>query len=183
MSDMRNPFLRKTSEERVIKAVERLKFDVQYALQAAMKKRSVDQAGLARRLGVTPARVSQMFADDANLRLDTVAKAFAVLDEEIFFYSETVPEIPRLIEPKKKTVGRRSWKGEFDREIAREAVRQEEESQERVRLETTETRRTRTSGSTEAGWKTVCTTLSAPPVQCAAANEWKKSRGGKCEAA
>jgi len=94
--EVRNPFLPRSPEDRVVEAVERLKFDVQYALQAAMKKRGVDQAELARRLGVTPARVSQMFADDANLRLNSVAKAFAVLDEDIEFSSASAPPVPRM---------------------------------------------------------------------------------------
>lgn len=100
-SIQRNPFLARTPEERVIEAVERLKFDVQYALQVAMKKRGVTQAELAERLGVTPARVSQMFAWGANPRVGTVAKAFAVLDEDIFFESETVPFAPRMGEEKR----------------------------------------------------------------------------------
>jgi len=90
---MNNPFEPRTDEERVIDAVERLKFDVQYALQAAMAKHDVKRSELAQRLGISKARVSQMFADDANLRLNTVAKAFAVLDEEIYFGSESVPPI------------------------------------------------------------------------------------------
>lgn len=90
---MADPFGPQTNEERIIDAVERLKFDVQYALQAAMAKHDVNRSELARRLGVSKSRVSQMFTDDANLRLNTVARAFAVLDEEIYFGSESVPPI------------------------------------------------------------------------------------------
>lgn len=68
-------FAPKNQNEEEIFAVEGLIFDVQIALQAEMKRRGISQKDLASMLGVSSARVSQLFNDDgANLTLATVAK-------------------------------------------------------------------------------------------------------------
>lgn len=73
-----------SNEEEEVFAVEDLIFDVQIALQRAMREHGVSQSELANRLGVTPARVSQMFADSgANLTLETVAKIAIALETTV----------------------------------------------------------------------------------------------------
>lgn len=67
-------------------AVEALVFSVQIALQRAMTRKGVSNRDLAERLGMTPARVSQIFATKgANLTLKTIARIQHALGEEFEF--------------------------------------------------------------------------------------------------
>jgi transcriptional regulator with XRE-family HTH domain len=67
-----------------IHAEEAFVVDVQCSLHAALKKSKLRQKDLAAMLGVSEARVSQMFSDEApNLTLRTVAAAFHVLGKDI----------------------------------------------------------------------------------------------------
>ncbi|WP_029934556.1 helix-turn-helix domain-containing protein [Sphingomonas sp. UNC305MFCol5.2] len=64
----------------VIKAQEDLIVDVQTGIARALRERGLKQIDLAERLGVSQARVSQMFGDGAhNLTLRTLAKIYYVL--------------------------------------------------------------------------------------------------------
>ena len=73
----------KMTQDEMISAEEELIVDVQVAIHSLMLDRGLSRADLARELGVSQARVSQMFSDDAkNLTLRTVAKIFRVLGQE-----------------------------------------------------------------------------------------------------
>ncbi len=73
----------KMTQDEMISAEEELIVDVQVAIHTLMLDRGLSRADLARELGVSQARVSQMFSDDAkNLTLRTVAKIFRVLGQE-----------------------------------------------------------------------------------------------------
>jgi len=55
--------------------------NVQLAIEAAMKAQDITQADLAKRLGISEARVSQMLADNgSNLRARTIARIACALD-------------------------------------------------------------------------------------------------------
>lgn len=76
--------------EKEIFALESLVFSVQVALQRAMTKQGVSAKELAERLGMTPARVSQIFSDKGpNLTLRTIAKIQAALGEDFAFVSKS----------------------------------------------------------------------------------------------
>ncbi len=67
----------------MISAEETLIADVQVAVHNLMLDRSLSRADLARALGVSQARVAQMFSDSApNLTLRTLARVFRVLGQE-----------------------------------------------------------------------------------------------------
>lgn len=67
-------------------AIENLVFSVQVALQRAMNKRGVSNKALAERLGMSPARVSQIFSSSGpNLTLKTIAKIAHALEEDFEF--------------------------------------------------------------------------------------------------
>lgn len=57
--------------------------EVQYTISVMLKEKGVSRSEFARRLGVSPAAVSQMLGDEgANLTSRTIAKAFIALGEE-----------------------------------------------------------------------------------------------------
>jgi transcriptional regulator with XRE-family HTH domain len=63
-----------------VQAQEDLVVQVQVSVLRAMRERGIKQAELAQRLDVSPARVSQMFGDEArNLTVRTIAKIYHVL--------------------------------------------------------------------------------------------------------
>jgi len=67
----------------MISAEEALIADVQFVIHNLMQDRSLSRADLARELGVSQARVTQMFSDSAkNLTLRTLARVFRVLGQE-----------------------------------------------------------------------------------------------------
>lgn len=69
--------------DEMIFAEEALIADVQFVIHNLMADRRLSRADLARELGVSQARVSQMFSDDAkNLTLRTLARIFRVLGQE-----------------------------------------------------------------------------------------------------
>lgn len=80
----------KDLQNKVIDAVENLKFDVQYAIQAAMKSKNVSQKELAQLMECSASNISQMLAADSNPNVATIAKALAVLSEDFAFASETL---------------------------------------------------------------------------------------------
>jgi transcriptional regulator with XRE-family HTH domain len=70
-------------------AVEDLVFSIQICLQNAMSERGVSQKDLADKLGLSPARVSQILSDQsANLTLRTIGRIAHALGEEF----ELVPK-------------------------------------------------------------------------------------------
>lgn len=67
-------------------AIEDLVFSVQVALQRAMNRKGVTNKQLAERLGMTPARVSQVFSSNGpNLTLKTIARIACALEEDFEF--------------------------------------------------------------------------------------------------
>jgi len=77
------------SEEAETFAIEAMVFAVQIALQKAMTRRGVGNKELAERLGMSPARVSQIFSTKgANLTLKTIARIQHALGEDFDFVSK-----------------------------------------------------------------------------------------------
>ncbi len=71
-------------------AIEALVFSVQIALQKAMQKNGVTNKELAERLGMSPARVSQVFSSNGpNLTLKTIARIQHALGEEFEILSKS----------------------------------------------------------------------------------------------
>ncbi|MDR6292371.1 transcriptional regulator with XRE-family HTH domain [Inquilinus ginsengisoli] len=82
-----------TDRAEIIEAEEAFVVDVQFCIQTLMNVKGWTQADLARALDVSPARVSQMFADDAHdLRLRTVARIFAAMGETCRLSNPTVED-------------------------------------------------------------------------------------------
>ena len=79
-----------TYDDKVINVLEDLKFDLQYAIRAAMKEKSVKSSDLARSLGVTAGRITQILAEDANPSLETIARVLAALDENVSIASDSL---------------------------------------------------------------------------------------------
>lgn len=77
-------------------AIEELVFSVQIALQKAMHKHGVTNKELAGRLGMSPARVSQIFSSNGpNLTLKTIARIQHALGEEFEFLSKSDIQAPK----------------------------------------------------------------------------------------
>ena len=77
-------------------AIEALVFSVQLALQKAMMKHGVSNKQLAEKLGMSPARVSQIFASNGpNLTLKTIARIQHALGDEFELVSKSDIETPR----------------------------------------------------------------------------------------
>ncbi|SPH19500.1 hypothetical protein ASD8599_00225 [Ascidiaceihabitans donghaensis] len=73
-------------EDKEAFAIESLVFSVQVSLQKIMNKRGVNNKDLAERLGMTPARVSQIFSSNGpNLTVKTIAKIVHALGDEFEF--------------------------------------------------------------------------------------------------
>jgi len=62
--------------------MEGLYLDLMEQVSVYMYDRDITQAELARRMAVSEARVSQLFADSSNLTLKTIAKMLIALDAE-----------------------------------------------------------------------------------------------------
>jgi transcriptional regulator with XRE-family HTH domain len=75
--------IRATPEGRRSIDRERLCFEATEVLCRLMEDRRVSSAELARRLGVTPARVSQLLSGSRNLTLASLAEAFHVLGRSV----------------------------------------------------------------------------------------------------
>jgi DNA-binding Xre family transcriptional regulator len=74
--------------------VESLVFSVQIALQRAMSKCGMTNKALAERLGMSPARVSQIFSTNGpNLTLRTIGKIMNALGEEFEFVPKCEVEV------------------------------------------------------------------------------------------
>ena len=68
--------------EREVFAVEAFRVDVQHRIQTVMNRKNVSQKKLAERLGVSEARVSQIFSSRSNMTLRFLARVFFALDDE-----------------------------------------------------------------------------------------------------
>ena len=69
-------------ERQLIEAEEDFLYDVQFGLQWLMREKGMTKAKLATELGVSRARVSQMFSESGNnLTLRTVGRIFRLLGE------------------------------------------------------------------------------------------------------
>ncbi|MDH3665013.1 MAG: helix-turn-helix domain-containing protein, partial [Alphaproteobacteria bacterium] len=73
----------RSEKERLIFAIEEMRVSVQWAIQEAMVDKGINRAELARRLGISAARVTQMLSEDANPRLETIAKVAFCLDVDL----------------------------------------------------------------------------------------------------
>lgn len=83
-------------EEKEAFAIESLVFSVQVALQKAMSKHGVTNKELAQRLGMSPARVSQVFSSNGpNLTLKTIARIQHALGEDFELISKSEIEAPK----------------------------------------------------------------------------------------
>lgn len=75
-----------TPEEEEDFAIEALVFSTQIALQKAMKRNGFSKKALAKKLDMSPARVSQIFATKgANLTVKTIARIAHALGEDFEF--------------------------------------------------------------------------------------------------
>ncbi|MSU88284.1 helix-turn-helix domain-containing protein [Rhodobacteraceae bacterium 2CG4] len=83
MSTLKDLFEPQNEEEREEDWIEELALSIQLALQACMNERGVSQKDLARKLGISAARVSQILSSQgANLTVRTIARISRALDEE-----------------------------------------------------------------------------------------------------
>jgi DNA-binding Xre family transcriptional regulator len=72
-----------TPQDEMIAAEEAVIADAQFVIHNLMADAGVSRADLARELGVSQARVTQMFSDEANnLTLRTLGRVFRVLGQE-----------------------------------------------------------------------------------------------------
>lgn len=72
--------------EREIAAIEALSVSVQLAIQKAMMDQGISQKALAERLGISPARVSQILSSHgSNLTIKTLGRIAAALGENFDF--------------------------------------------------------------------------------------------------
>ncbi len=95
-------FVAETDEAKEAFAIEDLVFSVQIALQKVMHKQGVGHKELAERLGMSPARVSQIFADNGpNLTLKTIARIQHALGKEFVFVEKCVLEKQKSVNERK----------------------------------------------------------------------------------
>lgn len=94
-------------EDRLEYAIDALVMSVQFALQKAMHENCISQKELATRIGVSPARVSQILSkEDGNLTLKTIGKISDALGEEFELFSlRDINEMKKEIKPKKENPG------------------------------------------------------------------------------
>lgn len=86
MSDHLQSLLPTNDDEGLVVSTELLVLSVQVALQKAMTKHGVTNAELATRLGMSVARVSQIFSEKGpNLTLKTIARVASALGENFEF--------------------------------------------------------------------------------------------------
>jgi transcriptional regulator with XRE-family HTH domain len=86
--------MERTIDEKMVVAEDTLIADVQFAIHNLLEAKRVSRATLARKLGVSEARISQLFCDEAkNLTLRTLARIFHVLGEEPQITSDTLRRI------------------------------------------------------------------------------------------
>lgn len=99
----------KNSEE--IAAVEKFLVETQFRLHQLMEKKNMSRKNLAEELGVSKARVSQLFGDRPNITLETLARIFFALQEPSGrVTSDTIQEILGELERELAVENMRAWK-------------------------------------------------------------------------
>lgn len=81
-----------SESEQEVFAVEAFRVDVQHRIQALMNRKGISQKQLAERLGVSKARVSQIFSHRSNMNVRFLARVFFVLDNECRLFLTFTPE-------------------------------------------------------------------------------------------
>lgn len=76
-------------------AAARLAADIEAELERAMRDSRMSQADLARALGITEGRVSQIVNSDGNLRIATIGKVFRALGFQARLQLEPVTQANR----------------------------------------------------------------------------------------
>jgi transcriptional regulator with XRE-family HTH domain len=71
----------KNEQERLVFAVEELRADLQLTIQEVMLSKGITRSDLAKRLGCSPANVTQLLAEDGNPTIETVARVFHALGD------------------------------------------------------------------------------------------------------
>lgn len=66
-------------DEMAVEAEENLVIDVQFLIQRLLNESGMSRADLARRVGISRARLTQMMKPDANLQLRTIARVLYAL--------------------------------------------------------------------------------------------------------
>ena len=82
----------KNRNEREIFAIENLRADLQYTLHNVMREKKVSRKELAKRLNCSQANVTQLLGDDANPTVETIARIFLALQDEILLTSKHLEE-------------------------------------------------------------------------------------------
>lgn len=77
----------RNEDEKEVFTVEGFRVDVQHRMQKLMNERGVDKKELAKRLAVSPARISQIFSDECNITIRMLARVFHALEDECFLSS------------------------------------------------------------------------------------------------
>jgi transcriptional regulator with XRE-family HTH domain len=75
------PFRPKNKSEARIFAEEEFRVDVQQTIHSLMLQKKLTQKGLAKALGVSEARVSQIFSESCNVTVRMLARIFFALGE------------------------------------------------------------------------------------------------------
>jgi DNA-binding phage protein len=66
-----------------IEAEENFLIDVQFLLQSVLTEKGMSRAALARKVGISKARLSQIFAAEANPTVKNCARLFHALGEDL----------------------------------------------------------------------------------------------------
>jgi plasmid maintenance system antidote protein VapI len=82
-----------SKNEELVFAVEELLADVQLAIQESMLELGVSRSDLAKRLGCSPANVTQLLSEEANLTVQTVARIFHALNMACEFHPKARTEV------------------------------------------------------------------------------------------
>jgi DNA-binding phage protein len=72
-----------TFDREIVKAEENLLIDFQFLLQGLLDKHNMSRADLARKTGLSKARLSQIFSSEANPTVKTLARVFHALGENL----------------------------------------------------------------------------------------------------
>lgn len=84
----------KVKDGKLIYAEESFIADVQFAIHNLLEAKGVSRADLARAMGVSEARISQLFSDNPrNLTLRTIARMFYAAGEEPQLTSKTLASL------------------------------------------------------------------------------------------
>lgn len=105
MANMREKMVENGNNEAAIYAEEGFIADVQFAIHNLLEAKQKSRADLARAMGVSDARISQLFSDNPrNLTLRTIARVFHALEEEPELTSLALGRlIPTALERQRRT--------------------------------------------------------------------------------